>query len=304
MSKTLRIIVLLTVSGLAGCNQTDHGTAEQPAGIDRPCTAAAFPELYVAATASMDADQWANAQCALERIESVEEGLAQQMRFIELRARRSKRVGYKVALGSEALYKGFGLSHPVVGVLFEDMLLKSGARVSRSAGFRLGYEADLMVRVADAAINDAKTLEEVASSLESVIAFIELPDLIVRPDPKAGGQFLAINASARLGVLGESIAVSPDPGFIASLETMRVVTTDASGVVLSEAQGNAVMGNPLNAVLVLVEQLQDRGETLVPGDLVSLGTYSPPAPVADSAEVNVAYAGIGGATITVSVEFE
>ncbi len=298
--KLLVITVLLVVCTVAGCGRSGDSPAS-PAGS---CTSAAFPELYAAASANANNAHWDQIRCALARIGSVDEGLQRQAEYVEFRARRSKRAGYKVALGSEQAYSSFGLSRPVVGVLFEDMLLASGSRVSRSSGFRLGYEADLMAKVGDAAINEARTLEEVARSLESLIAFIELPDLIVMPAPDAGGQFLAINASAHLGIVGASLAVSPDPVFIASLESMQVVMTGADGAVLSAARGSAVMGNPLNALLVLAEQLRARGEALRPGDMVSLGTYSPPTPVGETSAVTVTYEGVGGASIAVSVAFE
>jgi 2-keto-4-pentenoate hydratase len=69
-------------------------------------------------------------------------------------------------------------------------------------------EADLLVIVANAEINKAKTTKEVLAHLASVHPFIELPDLIVDAPPKLNGPVIAsINAAARYGIVGEAIPV-------------------------------------------------------------------------------------------------
>lgn len=303
--KTIVYTLAITALSLAACSPTGDGqSAVEPDAAGTACTSESFPELYLAATTTMKPEAWEAARCAMAQIDTAEEGAERHWEFAALRAAGSTRAGYKVALASEPAYSSFGLSQPVVGVLFADMLRDSGALVSRSDGVRLAYEADLMARVADAGINDASTLEEVAASLESIIAFLELPDLVIDPDPAAGGQFIAINAAARFGVLGESVPASTDPVLIRSLETMRVVIEDDAGNILSDAPGSAVMGNPLNSILFLVKQLKKRGESLKPGDLVSLGAYSTPTPIGELSGVTVRYSGIGGQEIAVVARFQ
>lgn len=85
---------------------------------------------------------------------------------------------------------------------------------------------------------------------------------------------------------------------------MRVVIEDDAGNILSDAPGSAVMGNPLNSILFLVKQLKKRGESLKPGDLVSLGAYSTPTPIGELSGVTVRYSGIGGQEIAVVARFQ
>ena len=67
------------------------------------------------------------------------------------------------------------------------MILKDGSEVSLAGSRSPFYEADLVVTVADAAINEATTREQVAASLSDVRPFIELPDMALAEGVDAVG---------------------------------------------------------------------------------------------------------------------
>jgi len=201
-------------------------------------------------------------------------------------------VGYKVGLTSKAVQEKFGVSEPIKGKLLEKMLLTSGASVPARFGARPIAEADLMVRVKDEGINEAKTPEEVLAHLDAVIPFIELPDLLVRKkDPLTGPVIAAINVGARLGVLGEpvpaenltpeALAAMPVAVYVDDKEVMRV-------------EGRAILGQPLNAVLWLIQS----GERLKAGDLVSLGSLGKPLLPKPGSTLKVVYEGLGEVSVS------
>jgi 2-keto-4-pentenoate hydratase len=106
-------------------------------------------------------------------------------------------VGWKVGLTSRAAQESLGVDHPVAGRLFESMLLADGSVVPRAFGGRPIVEADMLVRVRDAAVMEA------LASLDAVIRFIELADLMVTPgEPMNADVITAINVGARAGVAG------------------------------------------------------------------------------------------------------
>jgi 2-keto-4-pentenoate hydratase len=84
-----------------------------------------------------------------------------------------------------------------------------------------------------------------------------------------------VNVGARAGILGERYKVSAIPDFVSACEKMKFVLKDGHGNVLSSVEGAAANGNPLNALLWLIEDLRKSGEKLRPGDLLSLGSPSP-----------------------------
>ena len=215
-----------------------------------------------------------------------------------------QRVGYKVGLTSKAVQESVGASTPVRGVLLRDMMLKDGAKVSAKFGARPIWEADLIVVVKDAAINQAKTPLEVAKHLSEVVAFIELPDRIVAETEKVDGNLItAVNSSARLGVLGQRVKIEPTPEFLSALEKMTVTALDQNGVELARAKGDALLGHPLNPVLWLIEDLAATGEKLRAGDLISLGSFARPEPPKPGQTITVRYDGLPGGPVKVSVGF-
>jgi 2-keto-4-pentenoate hydratase len=125
-----------------------------------------------------------------------------------LAQRFGKVVGYKAGLTNPAVQKRFNTDKPVWGKLYEGMVLANGAAVDAGFGARPLFEADMLVRVKSASINQAKTPMEVLEAIDQVIPFIELPDLMVQAPPKLNGAGVsAINVGARLGVAGAPLAV-------------------------------------------------------------------------------------------------
>jgi len=213
-------------------------------------------------------------------------------------------VGYKAGLTSAAAQAKFGVEEPVAGRLFEDGLLESGARIPADWGALPRFEADLVVEVADSAINDAKTEAEVLAQLSAIYPFIELPDLVVA-DPKTltGPAITAINVGARYGVLGEPIPITDQAQarqqLLDALASMQVVARDQNGAELLTAPGTAILGHPLRSVLWLLGQ----GIQFAPGDLISLGSLGPLLAPEPGLTLLVTYQGLPGDP-SVSVRFD
>ena len=213
-----------------------------------------------------------------------------------------KSVGYKAGLTNPAVQKRFNADAPVWGALYQPMLLAEGVKVDAAFGARALYEADLLVRVSDLAINRATTAEEVLVTIDQLIPFIELPDLVVEAPPKLNGAAItAINVGARLGVVGTPIAVQYSTEFSQRLRDMEVIVK-ADGQEVDRGTGSDVLGHPLNAVVWLVRDLARSGQALKVGDLVSLGSFSKLMPPKPGLQVEVIYNGLPGTPI-VSVDF-
>lgn len=217
-----------------------------------------------------------------------------------LAQRFGKVVGYKAGLTNPAVQKRFNTDKPVWGKLYEGMVLANGAAVEAGFGARPLFEADMLVRVKDAAINQASTPYEVLQHIDQVIPFIELPDLVVQAPAQLNGPGVAaINVGARLGVAGQPIAVPATRGeryaLLDALERMQVQLTNNQGQLLASGKGSDILGQPLNAVVWIAQALQKDGITLQPGDLISLGSFSPLLPPRPGLSVTASYVGLPGA---------
>lgn len=199
-------------------------------------------------------------------------------------------VGFKAALTNPAAQAQFGVSQPLMGFLLKEMLLDNGATLSADFGARPIAEADLMVRVGSSAINTAETNQDLLASLESVIPFIELPDLVYQANARLdAGALVAINVGARYGVLGDAIPVEPTEDWETQLGQIRVTMVNGQGQTTAAGETSALLGHPLNAVRWLRDTLRAQGIELQPGDLLSLGTITPPMPVEADTTVRARY---------------
>ena len=212
-------------------------------------------------------------------------------------------VGYKAGLTNPAVQKRFNASAPVWGVLYAPMMLKDGATVDAAFGARALFEADLLLRVSDARINQAKTPEQVLQFIDQVIPAIELPDLVVEAPPKLNGAAIAaINVGARWFVTGAPIPVQRTPAFAESLAGMKVVVMGGDAD-LDTGFGRDVLDHPLNAVVWLAQDLARNGMALKKGDLVSVGSFSKLMPPKPGMKVEVQYQGLPD-NPTVAVTFK
>lgn len=277
------------------------GEARAQAGVAQACTLESWAPSIVAAwnRGGMIAD----ADCFRELVTSMDVGRSLRDEVVSRFDRTFPRAGYKV-VGLDPVNAALpGVDRPMVGMMYVSMFLANGAILPLESAEMIITEPDFIVSVADAGINEATTIEEAVEHLDRVYAFIETLAPTYVNSPPNPYLMQASNLMARWGVIGESVAVSPTEEFIRSLETMTVTFRDGDGNVLAEEPGSYLGENPLNGVLVVIEELRRRGERLEPGDLISAGSYMPPIRVARPMEYETIYEGVGGQTIRVSTSF-
>lgn len=200
--------------------------------------------------------------------------------------------GYKAGLTSPETQQRFGVSHPLYGVLLKEMLLPSGSVLPAGFGARPFVEGDLIVRVGSDGINMAETDEELLASLDAVVPFLELPDLMYGPEVALDGPALAaVNVGGRLGIVGEPVPL-PDSAAYAWLGGIRLQVVDGQGQVLAEGRSDALLGHPLNVVRWLRNALQDAGKPLEHGMLLSLGSLTPLMPPQAGQRLKARYDGL------------
>lgn len=231
------------------------------------------------------------------------QAMVMQRQFVSrLQSQLGKPAGYKVGMVTREAQERFGLRAPLRGVLLSKMLLRNGAKVPADFGARPIAEADLLVVVKDKGIHRATTPLEVAQHLKEVVAFIELPDgILATNQPIRGPMVAAANVGARLGVVGQRAKVRPTQEFVDALAKMEVVMRDQDQE-LGRARGGDILGNPLNAVLWLIRELDASGERLRAGDVISLGSLKAVTPRAGQT-LTVRYEGLPNGPISARVSF-
>lgn len=202
-------------------------------------------------------------------------------------------IGYKAAFTNPVMQQRFGVDGPRWGYMFDRNMVDIIAVLPADAGTRLQFEADLIVEVKDAGLADAGTPLEALAHLESVIPFIELPDLTL-DGQFSGSRFVAANVGFRGGVTGKEIPVRKTQAFADAMANMTVVMVDEAdgGKELGRVKGTVLMDHPLNAAIWLAKALRKSGITLKKGDLLSLGSFIPPQPAKEGQKIRLQYLGL------------
>lgn len=202
-------------------------------------------------------------------------------------------IGYKAAFTNSVMQQRFGVDGPRWGFMYDRNMVDIIAVLPHDMGTRLQFEADLIVEVKDAGLADANTPLEALAHLESVVPFIELPDLTLEGQ-FTGNRFVAGNVGFRGGVTGKEIPVKATQAFADAMANMTVVMVDEAdgGKELGRVKGTVLMEHPLNAAIWLAKALKQAGITLKQGDLLSLGSFIPPQPAKEGQKIRLQYIGL------------
>lgn len=215
-------------------------------------------------------------------------------------------IGYKVGLFSAAGQARFETDRPVLGQLFENMLIPPGQAVRADYGVAPAWESDLLLVVGDASINTARTREDIYRSLRALRPFIELGNGNFAPGVKLTAlQLQALGVGARLGVAGPEVPLDQTPqGFQALADLAVEASLTRAGVeTVDRARAAESLGDPMEIVRFARDAVVDGGGALKPGDVISLGTFTPSKAPQPGDVVAVRYT-VGSRTESVSVTFE
>tara|TARA_R110002095_G_scaffold91883_3_gene80172 strand:+ start:832 stop:1692 length:861 start_codon:yes stop_codon:yes gene_type:complete len=209
--------------------------------------------------------------------------------------------GYKAALTNPEVQQKMGVSEPLLGIFLDKMLLDSPATIQISSAVHPFAEADLLVRVRDASINEATTDEELLAAIDQVIPFIEIPDRLYSTDkPLTLDMLTAINTGARYGVMGEPIPIED----IENLNWCQVGIVYDDKSHLQTGRCSSLMGNPVNVIRWLRDKLLKLNYPLKQGTLLSLGSLTSPIPI-KKGRLTAVFTGLGSKPhVTVSVTFK
>jgi 2-keto-4-pentenoate hydratase len=237
---------------------------------------------------------------------NIKEAQKIQNQFLKiLAANLGKKIGYKAGLTNKVAQKKFGVSHPLSGVLLEKMLLNNGAIIPSNFGTRTILEGDLMVRVKNEEINQAKTPAETLTYLDAVIPFVELPDLVYGQNvlPTAS-ELVAINVGARLGVMGKPIIINSSEEWRDKLANIEIIIKDENNQPLAVGNSRNLLGDPLKVVFWLKNSLNQQGIILKKGDLLSLGTITPMIPIKANMLITAEYLGLNPDNPKIKITFK
>jgi 2-keto-4-pentenoate hydratase len=207
---------------------------------------------------------------AAHGITTAEDAYAVQLKYVSLltQSRGTKAAGYKIGLTTPRMQAMCGIDSPVAGVILQDRVHASGARIDISAYGRVGLEFEIAVRVGRDLLPaaHAPTIAEVAAAVDGVCPAVEIID-------DRGADYRTLDALSLIAdnawnggiVLGNFTPSFPD---LAAVEA--VVSEDGKEV--DRGFGRDVLGHPFHSVAWLATHLAAHGSRLRAGDIVMTGS--------------------------------
>ena len=200
--------------------------------------------------------------------------------------------GWKIAATSLAGQKHIGVSGPLAGPVFAHRVQPDGARVSLAAN-RMGVaECEVVFGLGSDLPARAQpyTRAEVLAAVRSLHPGIEVPDSRFLAFERAGeAQLIADCACCNDMVLGAPV---PPDARVDELPGLQVQAQVSDGRRL-QGQGSNVLGDPVEALVWLVNELRAAGQALRAGQFVTTGACVVPIAVEPGQRVEADFGWIG-----------
>ncbi|WP_055523970.1 2-keto-4-pentenoate hydratase [Streptomyces graminilatus] len=203
--------------------------------------------------------------------------------------------GRKIGLTSPAVQRQLGVDQPDFGVLFADMDVSGDAEVPTSRLLQPKAEAEIAFVLAADLDGDDIQPADVRAAVAYATPALEIVDSRVAHWDIRITDTVADNASSGLYVLGE--ARLPLTAFEPREAAMRMYVDDT---LVSEGDGAACLGDPLNALLWLARTARAYGDPLRAGQVVLSGALGPMVAVTAGVTVRAEISGLGTVTATFS----
>jgi 2-keto-4-pentenoate hydratase len=203
---------------------------------------------------------------------TVDEAYAVQRQITEHHAQAGRQVtGRKIGLTSHAIQSQLGVDQPDFGVLFDALTFRSGDRVSMRSLHAIAprLEAEIGFVLTTPLSGPGVTARDVRDATAGVLPVFELIDSRVRDWRITLVDTVADNASSLGAVLGDHVTL-PDAGPLPA--TMMTLARDRE--VQVAGNGDAVLGDPAEAVAWLANELGRRGDMLPAGEAILSGALS------------------------------
>jgi 2-keto-4-pentenoate hydratase len=207
--------------------------------------------------------------------------------------------GWKIAATSDGGQRHIGVDGPLAGRLLADRVLTDGEMPSLAGNHMRVAEPEFAFRMAKtfAPRDQPYDRDETIAAVETLHLAIELPDSRFTDFAKVGApQLIADNACAHQFLLSPALA---DDWRALDLSRQKV-SIAAADKVIHKGSGSAVLGDPVIALLWLVNELSSLGVTLVEGQVVTTGTTTVPLPIEPGDQIVADFDQFGELQLTIA----
>ncbi|RKP49699.1 2-keto-4-pentenoate hydratase [Pararobbsia silviterrae] len=227
-------------------------------------------------------------------IDDVKLAYAVQQANVDRRIASGERiVGRKIGLTSLAVQRQLGVDQPDFGTLFASMAYGDHEPIPLSTLIQPKVEAEIALVLERDLTRRKHTFADLIDASAYALAAIEVVDSRIHRWDIRFVDTVADNASSARFVLGSR------PVRLADLDlATAAMTMSTNGEVVSRGQGDACLGNPLNAAAWLADRMVALGTPLRAGDIVLTGALGPMVAVTEPGSFVARIDGLGSVRAT------
>ena len=207
-----------------------------------------------------------------------------------------ERVGWKIAATSQAGQRHIRVNGPLVGSLRSSRVIEEGNEipiennVMQVAEVEFAFKMSKSLQVKDFPYSR----NEVLSAIDCLLPAIEIPDSRFEEFASVGeAQLIADNACAGWLIVGKPCTVNL---VNQSLSSHKVLTYVDNSTIPVEGVGSNVLGDPLDAMSWIANELIKYELFLSKGDIVTTGTCLPPIPLTKVSSIKADFGKYGEIT--------
>jgi 2-keto-4-pentenoate hydratase len=228
---------------------------------------------------------------------TIEDSYRIQMKNVRRRLGEGERIiGKKIGLSSFAMQKMFGVFEPDYGHLFESMLL-SRNELDLKKVIRPKAEGELAFVINEDLKGPGVTPFDIIRATEYVVPAIEIIDSRVRDWKIKIQDTIADNASSAFIAVGPRVLPIMDIDLYAT-----GMVFCKNGEVVATGAVAAVMGNPVNSVVWLINKLAEFDIGIKKGEIILSGSVTSAVDIGDKDVIEVVFDRLGSVMLKVGME--
>lgn len=226
---------------------------------------------------------------------TMDDAYAIQSRLMAAKLGEGRRiVGWKIGLTSRAMQQALSIDIPDSGVLFDDMVFETEARIPKTRFIQPRIEAEIAFVMKEHLGGAKTTREEVLRATNFVVPSLEILDTrILRADPQTGQvrkifDTISDNAANAGVVLGRE---RHSPSDVDLRWVGAIVTRD--GIVEETGLGAGVLNDPVESVVWLARRMAQYGQRIEPGHIILSGSFIRPLECPSGSEIHADFGDFG-----------
>lgn len=209
-------------------------------------------------------------------------------------------IGWKIGLTSKVMQQALDIETPDSGVLYDDMLFKSGDTVPEGRFIQPRIETEIAF-VMKETLDGEVTREDVIAATDYVAPSIEILDTrILRADPDTGTTRVITDTvsdnAANAGIVMGRERHAPDAHDLRW--TGAIVSKDDE--VEATGLGAAVLNDPVTGIVWLARRMHQYGQNIEAGQIILSGSFIAPIECPPGTRIDADFGAFGN----VSIRFE